>query len=309
MEHLRKTAAAGWLPVLSVLLTCFFPCVFLYAHNVDEAPFTSMFPFFGVFALNRCALFDRVWADPPELRRAAVMTNLSMLVVINFGMCLSGLQKLISSLTPLALMIAFGAVLLVILGLLLWKKPDLQILCGLFSLAFGALIAVNFVTAGIFNLQAQDPPDSGEAFETYEPMTFSGDKPNVYFFLFDGYGGAENLQHYYNYDNEPFLTAMEARGFTVSRDSHNTESLKTVTLVPNLMNMNYVIEGNMTTAQRNAFLEMPNLFRTFRDNGYQLNLINHLDYFGATGCNVLTEKQSRRTISDFLLTNSLYDQV
>lgn len=308
MEHLRKTAAAGWLPVLSVLLTCFFPCVFLYAHNVDEAPFTSMFPFFGVFALNGLIFLIIFGLLLRNFARAAVMTNLSMLVVINFGMCLSGLQKLISSLTPLALMIAFGAVLLVILGLLLWKKPDLKILCGLFSLAFGALIAVNFVTAGIFNLQAQDPPDSGEAFETYEPMTFSGDKPNVYFFLFDGYGGAENLQHYYNYDNEPFLTAMEDRGFTVSRDSHNTESLKTVTIVPNLMNMNYVIEGSMTTAQRNAFLEMPNLFRTFRDNGYQLNLINHLDYFGATGCNVLTEKQSRRTISDFLLTNSLYDQ-
>ena len=53
---------------------------------------------------------------------------------------------------------------------------------------------------------------------------------------------------------------------------------------------------------------MPNLFRTFADNGYQLNLINHLNYFGAEGCHVLTHKQSPQTISDFLLANSVYSQ-
>lgn len=308
MERFRKIWSAGWLPALSVLLTCFFPCAFLYAHNVDEAPFTSMFPFFGVFVLNAVIFFIIYGLILRGFGRAAFMTNMSMLAVINFSVCLSGLQHLIPKLTPVALMIVFGVILLLLLALLLWKKPQLKILCGLFALSFGVLIAVNFVTAAVFNLRASDPPDSTEAFETYEPKTLSGEKPNVYFFLFDGYGGAENLKHYYDYDNEPFLTALEDKGFTVSRDSHNPESLRTVTIVPNLMNMNYVIDGDMTTAQRDAFLVMPNLFRTFADNGYQINLINHLNYFGSEGCNVLTEKQSRRTISDFLLKNSLYCQ-
>lgn len=280
----------------------------MYAHNVDEAPFTSLFPFFGVFVLNAVIFLILYGLILRGFGRAAFMTNLSMLAVINFSACLSGLQNLIPSLTPVVLMIVFGVILLLVLLLLLRKKPQLKILCGLFALSFGVLIAVNLVTAGIFHLRTEKPETSAEPFESYEPKTFSGEKPNVYFFLFDGYGGPENLQHYYDYDNEPFLTVLEDKGFIVSRTSHNTESLKTVTIVPNLMNMNYVISGDMTTAQRNAFLEMPNLFRTFADNGYQINLINHLNYFGATGCNVLTEKQSRRTISDFLLKNSLYYQ-
>lgn len=297
--------------MLSLIFTCFFPCVFLYAHNVDEAPFTSMFPFFGVFLLNGVMFMILYALILRGAGRAAFMADISMLMVINFSVCLSGLQHLIPDLTATALMIAFGVVLLLLLALLLWKKPTLKILCGLFALAFGALTVVNLATAAIFNLRTRSDPDAdaSEAFETYEPKTLSGEHPNVYFFLFDGYAGAENLKHYYDYDNEPFLKELEAKGFTVSRDSHNPESLRTVTIVPNLMNMNYVINGKMTTAQRDAFLVMPNFFRTFADNGYQINLINHLNYFGDAGCNVLTEKQSRRTISDFLLTNSLYDQL
>ena len=308
MERFHKIWSACWLPVLSVILTCFFPCAFLYAHNVDEAPFTSMFPFFGVFLLNGIIFLIIYALILQGVGRAAFMANVSMLMVINFGVCLSGLQHLLPDLTAVALMIVFGVVLLLLLALLLWKKPKLNILCGLFALAFGVLIVANFATAVIFNLRTNHSSQTADAFETYEPKTLSGEHPNVYFFLFDGYAGPENLQHYYNYDNEPFLTALEDQGFTISRNSHNPESLRTVTIVPNLMNMNYVISGSMTTAQRDAFLEMPNIFRTFADNGYQINLINHLNYFGATGCNVLTEKQSRRTISDFLLTNSLYDQ-
>lgn len=307
MKKLKQLWAASWLPILSILLVCFYPCAFLYAHNADEAPFTSMFPFFGVFLLNGIIFLVLYLAILRGVGRAAFMTNLSMLVVINFGVCLDALQKALPSLSPLPLLAGFGGILLLIFLLLLWKKPNMKTACGLFALTFGVLTAVQFGFAAVSALTSGSS-NSSDAFESYEPKTLSGDLPNVYFFLFDGYAGAENLQHYYNYDNEPFLQAMEDKGFTVSRDSHNPESLLTVTLVPNLLNMNYVCRGDMSTSEKDAMLVMPNFFRTFRDNGYQINLINHLNYFGSEGCQVLTHKQSRRTISDFLLKNSLYYQ-
>ena len=311
MKKNSKFFRASLLPLLSVILTCLYPCVFLYAHNVDEAPFSSLFPFFGVFLINGLlflALFSLVFWS---LSRGAFFTDLCMLVVINFTMILTLLQKHWDNLAPMQFLAFLAVLLLAVLILLIWKRPSMKIACGLLALSFGSLTIISLGLAAVTKLtagNAEEMQEAYEAYESYESKTFSGSKPNVYYFLFDGYAGPECLQHYYDYDNTPFIEAMEEKGFTVSRTSHNTESLKTVTIVPNLLNLNYVVKKGMSTTQKDAFLEMPNLFRTFKDNGYQINLCNHLNYIGSTGCNVLTTNQSQRTISDFLLKNSIYCQ-
>lgn len=308
MQKISNFFRASFLPLLSVILTCLYPCVFLYAHNADEAPFSSLFPFFGVFLLNGLffvALFSLIlWS----VGRGAFFTDLCMLVVINFTMILTLLQKHWTGLTPMQLLTVLAIPLLAVLMLLVRKRPSMRIACGLLALAFGSLTLVSLGLAAVTKLTAGNTEETLDAYETYEPKTFSGSKPNVYYFLFDGYAGPECLQHYYGYDNSSFIEAMEDKGFTVSRTSHNPESLKTVTIVPNLLNLNYVAKKGMSTAQKNELLEMPNLFRTFKDNGYQIDLCNHLDYIGSTGCHVLTSNQSQRTISDFLLKNSIYCQ-
>lgn len=291
-----------------MILTCWYPCVFLYAHNIEESPFTSMFPFFGIFFANALIFFLVFLVILRKTAPAAFLADLAMLLVINFTLIFDTLTKGMEWLTPLHLVIVGGVILLLLLVLLLWKKPSMKAGCLLVSIAFGALILVSFASAAVTSLIGAAKAPSQEALDSYEPQNLKGERPNVYFFLFDGYAGPENLMHYYDYDNSPFIESLEDRGFTVSRDSYNTESLLTVTLIPNLMNMDYVAKDSMRTADKNALLVMPNLFRTFADNGYQLNLINHLNYFGTEGCNVLSHKQSRRTISDYLLKNSLYSQ-
>ncbi len=64
-------------------------------------------------------------------------------------------------------------------------------------------------------------------------MKFGDNRPNVYYFLFDEYGGYDNLLHYYDFDNSAFLGQLEDRGFSVSLHSHNTEAVATDTIVPN----------------------------------------------------------------------------
>ena len=265
MQKLKKIWSAGWLPVLSVILTCFYPCVFLYAHNAGEAPFSSLFPFFGVFLLNALVFLVPLSLIQRNISRGAFLTNLAMLVIINFGMLMNALTARWASITPGAILAVLSILLLAVLVLFIWKRPNMKIPCGLFALTFGVLSVISFGLAVVTNLSSGSSQDSQEAFETYEPKTFSGDKPNVYYFLFDGYAGPECLQHYYDYDNEPFLKAMEDKGFSVSRTSHNFESLKTVTIVPNLLNLDYVAHKSMSVAEKDSLLEMPNLFRTFRD--------------------------------------------
>ena len=92
MQTVKKLWSAGWLPVLSVILTCFYPCVFLYAHNAGEAPFSSLFPFFGVFLLNGLIFLVFLSLIQRNISRGAFLTDLSMLVIINFGMVMKALN-------------------------------------------------------------------------------------------------------------------------------------------------------------------------------------------------------------------------
>lgn len=306
MNKIKKLWSAIWLPLLSMAVTCYYPCVFLYSYNVEEAPFTSMFPFFLIFFANSLIFFLVFWLILRKPGAAAFMSILGLLFIMNFKLIFDGLKGLMENITEIHVVIAFCVIWLLIAIPLFTKKPKMQVPCILFALAFGAMSGVCLIQAGVSTLTGGGEVEAVEEQRAYIPVELTGEKPNVYFLMFDGYGGYENLMHYYEYDNDPFLNQLEDKGFTVSRTSHNTESLLTVTIMPNLMNMDYVAKESYRTATKNAMLAMPNFFRTFKENGYEINLINHLNYFGAEGCNVLTSNQSRKTISDLLLKNSLY---
>ena len=46
-------------------------------------------------------------------------------------------------------------------------------------------------------------------------------QPNIYYIIVDGYARQDVLQRYYDLDNEPFLRALEERGFYVARRSQS----------------------------------------------------------------------------------------
>ena len=300
----------GGLPVLSIVLTCLFPCVFLFCLNADEAKLSHIFPMFWVYLLAAGVLFAVFSLILRNMCRSAVMTDLSMLVIINFTMVSDGIKKVIPGFRSLILLAVAAVILLGLLILIFRKKPNLSALCGIFSLTFGVLILVNGFTA-IPTLISQAtfkmPPPGPE--RSVSNVEFRGEKKNVYYFLFDEYGGSENLRHYLDYDNEEFLTALEDRGFSVSRTSKNTESPWTVTLIPNIMNMDYVTSDRESINNRVSWLEDPALYRLFRQNGYEINLINQDNFLGTQGTNVLTSGQREETIADYIYNNSIFPQV
>ncbi len=303
MKHIKQ---AG-LPVLSVLLVCFFPCAFLFFQNAGEARAVDMLPFFGIFLLTAAVLFLLSDLLLRNMGRAALLTDLSMLAVINFTMLCGGIKGLFPGFRDKILLIFLAALLALLLVALWKKKPDVTALCGLIALVFGVLTAVNGALAlptllSAATYQREDVPVE----EGISQLAFSGQKRNVYYMIFDEFGGPENLQHYYGEDNEAFFSALEQRGFSVSRTSRNTESCWTVTLVPNMLNLGYVTSDDVPINNRLEWLEDPVLYQLFRANGYQVNLVNQNSFLGETGCQVLTRDQTEETISVYLYENSIF---
>ena len=306
MRHFLKY---DLVPILSVVLVCLYPCFFLYTRNIDEVPMDSMVPFFVVFLINAAVIFLAVSPFFRNVSRSAVSTCLSMLVVINFCLVAVHLKQLLPFFRDRYLLALAGLALLGLFILFLKKKPDLRVLCTLITIAFGSMMVMNFLMAvpALVSTGPVDPRMPPEEDRGLEPLVkFGENQPNVYYFIFDEYSGYYNLQHYYDYDNGEFLSALEERGFSVSYDSRNTEAVNTDTIMPNLLNLNYVARAEEHWKPKIAQLQNFHLGELFRYNGYQVNLINHVDYLGPQGCRVLTKNQTRRTISEYLMRNSIY---
>lgn len=316
------------LPVLSVVLVCLYPCFFLYTQNIDEVPIGSMLPFFVVFILNAAVIFGAVSPFLRNVSRSAVFTSASMLVVINFCLVAVNLKRVMPFFRDRYLLLVFGILLLGLFLLLLRKKWDLRTVCLLVVIAFSSIMAMNFIMA-VPKLLTDRPREviekpgdhhgkggkdgrgdygKGPHDRQRTPIQFGEEQPNVYYFLFDEYGGYHNLKQYYDFDNSPFLRELEERGFNVSYDSRNTEAVNTDTIMPNLLNLDYVVKVEDPWRMKNDEMQNFYLGELFRQNGYQVNLINHVDYLGDQGCRVLTKNQTRRTISEYLMRNSLYNK-
>jgi hypothetical protein len=63
--------------------------------------------------------------------------------------------------------------------------------------------------------------------------------PDIYFLLLDAYGNSNVLSNIYGFDNEPFLTDLERRGFDVSR-SATADYTYTHASIPSMLNMEYL---------------------------------------------------------------------
>jgi hypothetical protein len=69
------------------------------------------------------------------------------------------------------------------------------------------------------------------------------DLPNIYYIILDEYPGAEELKHYFNFDNSDFIRNLENRGFFVANNSYSNYPWTELSVCCSL-NMNYLNDIN-----------------------------------------------------------------
>ena len=291
------------LSLLAVAFTCLYPCVFMFSLNAGEARAADMLPFFLLFlgtALPGLLILSLFLRSPGA---GGVMTCLGMLAVINFALAADAVEQALPWFYSRYLLLAFLLVFLALLVLLRRKRPRLTALCGILALTFGVLSLMSLIQAVPKLLETARSPRAAPA---QANSISEGQRRNVYYLLFDEYGGDENLEAYFGYDNGDFYQALEDRGFSVSRTTRNTESLWTDTLVPNMLNMDYVAEDDMPEKVRRTYLEEPALAEIFLQSGYRVNQVNHRAFLRVRGSRNLTRGQTEDNISELLFQRSIY---
>ena len=255
---------------LSLLGICIYPNLFMYFHNAGEARIRDVVPIMGLFMITAAFVLLISILIMKDIVSAIALSNFIMLVIINFEI-LSNIFNWLPY--KYICMLVCVCILMIFFVFFLKKKREAADGLNLILLfVFLSLIVVNAVPAIpviMHKMDIQiDKPTILSSIDTNSLDT--EEKPNIYYLIFDEYGGQKNLEKYFEYNNQQFLGELSNYGFNISSTSKNEESVGTTTIVPNLLNLNYVAEDSMIQEEKLAYMKDPELFKVMQYLGYDI---------------------------------------
>ncbi|NOH13518.1 MAG: hypothetical protein HND51_17910 [Chloroflexi bacterium] len=186
-----------------------------------------------------------IWAILKNLEKAGAICSLLIVLFYSFGQIQDSLNVTFSSSSLVWLWLL--VFLLISYGIVKQDFPE----SFTKYLNFFSIILFIFPMSTIifFHLPVVDLDRSdtdvfadlrGEALaEQYLPSLAPGEKPDIYYIIFDSYERADKLLELYGYDNSDFISSLEQRGFYVLSSSRSNYLNTTYSLNTSL-NMLYV---------------------------------------------------------------------
>lgn len=295
--------------ILSMLAIILYPCLFMYFQNIGEGYFIEIFEAIGFFLLLAILIGVISYVILRDFITTVFFSEMAMLVLMNFNTMLGLIRKVFPGTKKVYLFMIVAIIGLVLLWFLKKKRMDIFPILKIFGIVFLSLILFNFVMSFPSLIKKVTANKNVATSEEIVNQKFIKEKPNVYYLIFDEYAGFECLGRYYEYDNAEVETFLKDEGFNISYKSYNTESLWTSTLIPNLINMSYVATDEEYSIDNFAKTERSLMYQMFWNNGYAINLVNHIDQLETAGCNLLNPGKKSETLSTYILENSIWDEM
>ena len=118
-----------------------------------------------------------------------------------------------------------------------------------------------------------------------EPIAATtGSRPNVYYFILDAYGSVSSIRQTLDYDNGPFIEAMEERGFYHAGDAISSYN-RTVFTLASIFAQDYFVTDGMTVEEgKKRHLTYPSLLNApyppslvvdAKSQGYEFYLVGN----------------------------------
>jgi len=223
-QHLRPPVRRerwDWttLPV-HPLLAAAYPVIFLFALNiVEQVTLAPLWLPLGVAVADTAMVLGILGLLFRNWQRAALLTTVLVAGFFGYGHAWTAAAEFLDSQWPLmvAWLLVTGIGLLVV-----WRIGPAQLRTATRALnAVTLFLVVLNLTSVLSSRPVLDfgaPPENLTALEL--TPSDPSNPPDVYFVILDRYAGSTALRETYDFDNEPFLTELEGRGFTVARHAH-----------------------------------------------------------------------------------------
>lgn len=203
------------------LLAAAYPVIFLFALNAaEQITFQPLWLPLGLAVAGAGVALAGLWIVTRNGWRAGLVTTVLVAGFFGYGHAWNSVSDSIDSQWPLiaAWLLAVGVALAIA-----WRAGTgggARTATRALNFVALALVAGNTLSLlGSFGLFS-----AGRADASLTPLELrppAGEPlPNVYYIVIDRYAGSTALEETYGFDNEPFLTALEERGFDVARHAH-----------------------------------------------------------------------------------------
>ncbi len=219
------------------------PVLFLFAENaVQQVTLEPLWPVLLGAIAGALVLTLAAGLLLPDWRRGALVASLLLGLFFSFGHVLNVLVER-GPIDRTTLAVAYAAIAL---GgtLAIWRASRLVVpltrfvnVVAMLLVAFNVVRVVEFA-AGVKLHQTAVAAAASPEVVRLDPSAIDR-RPDIYYVILDRYSSAETLERMYGYDNEPFLGALEQRGFTVARDSW-ANYLKTAMSITSSLGMDYL---------------------------------------------------------------------
>ena len=219
---------------LHPLMAAAYPVIFLFAANAAEQ--ITLAPLWlplaisvgaAAAALVGLALLTRNWLA------SGLVTTVLVVAVFGYGHAWNAVSGMFSSQWPL--IAAWAGLMAVALYLASGARRRARALTRALNVVTAMLLILNVWGLGgsMIALGAARAP-TGELSQLDLAPPDPADLPDVYYIVVDRYAGSTALAETYGFDNEPFLTALEERGFAVARHAHANYIKTPLSLVSSL---------------------------------------------------------------------------
>ena len=304
----------------SLFISTLYPILFMYFRNIYEARERHLIPITALYIVFAFIICIVNFFFIKKFHKSAIITTIILVIVFNYEFAVSLLS---SNKTIGYIVVTLLSIILLCTASVITKKiseDNAVKLSGIWSFTLLALLLMNFIPVAPYMLKkvVSHIPSAGITKEiSYSPSTIPDptesksdytDYPNVYLMIFDEYGGSENLRHYYNYDNSDFLIKLADKGFNISESSYNRESISTITNIPNLFNMEYVVDHETEAETFLKYMMNPYLYTFFKERGYDINTSSYPAFLDNTQStlNYDTKELYEDTVGYYILKNSLF---
>ncbi len=268
------------LAILSVLSISLFPCFFLLFINVGTVVVSEALTSFAILTIMGLFLFGIMSVIFREVNKAALLTNIILLFFNNFYFIEKGLVRIFPSLYYWHVLL-ICVFIIIQTGIFIQERVNsyqcLQLVLGM-SIIFSGLILFNGIRSipdwiRLMNSSKKEKYQVEVIQQNSISPIISKSSPNFYYFIFDEYGGYNNLLRYCNYDNSDFYESLEELGFNISINSTNG-TIDTYTEIPNILQLQIVNKLEMTAVEKMQNFQDPQLLITMKDYGYHINAID-----------------------------------
>jgi hypothetical protein len=169
-------------------------------------------------------------------------------------------------------------------GYIRWKRISGAGALKIIAYLMTAMIVINAAQIAIGPGESKFVPDDKLIDHFVGTADANGNRPDVYYFIFDMYGSSRTLSKYYEYDNSGFIESMGELGFVELEDSRSNYGWTSLS-IPSTLNMIHLANQDGTEVEmdetyknslisRSADISNTNIGRIFNDLGYATNTLH-----------------------------------